>query len=169
MSYDISKLMLRFRSKVTINEDGCWIWTAANNGKGGYGVFRLKDKMVLSHRFAYEHLVGPIPPGYDIDHFRMNPGPKMLPCSKACCNPEHLEAVTTSVNIKRGRTGHHNNKGIHNSSKTHCKYGHPFDEENTMYRTDHPKRRQCRTCNRDLCRKWREDKKALLASQTTKT
>jgi WhiB family redox-sensing transcriptional regulator len=33
------------------------------------------------------------------------------------------------------------------ASKTHCKYGHPFDAENTYYTPDG--RRRCRTCLRE--------------------
>ena len=33
------------------------------------------------------------------------------------------------------------------ASKTHCKYGHPFDADNTYYTADG--RRRCRTCLRE--------------------
>jgi hypothetical protein len=66
---------------------GCWLWTGAT--LRGYARFKTKT----AYRFAYEHLVGPIPEGLDIDH---------LCRVKACVNPDHLEPVTRKVNIRRG-------------------------------------------------------------------
>ena len=49
------------------------------------------------HRVVYEHRVGPIPKGLDLDHV------KARGCrSRACVNPAHLEPVTTRVNVLRG-------------------------------------------------------------------
>lgn len=155
MIYDISKLPNRFRSKIVVNEDGCWTWDA--NKRNGYGIFSVNYTTVGTHRFAYEYLIGPIPKGYEIDHFRMNPGPRNAPCSKACCNPDHLEAVTKLVNMQRGRSGQNPNSWAHNSSKTHCLRGHPYDQENTYYQKGG---RACRACHRAWNRAWKERKKA---------
>lgn len=74
----------------------CWVWTAARHGKG-YGMFSVdRKRKVRAHRFAYEMMVGPIPEGLDLDHLCRN---------RACVNPEHLEPVTRSVNLKRGNVG----------------------------------------------------------------
>jgi hypothetical protein len=69
---------------------GCWVFTGRSKTTDGYG--RVADrweggktKMVYPHRVAYEHFKGEIPEGLTIDHLCKN---------KACCNPEHLEAVT---------------------------------------------------------------------------
>jgi hypothetical protein len=49
-------------------------------------------------------------------------------------NPLHLEAVTHAENVRRSL-----------ETRTHCKWGHPFDEANTYrLRTS----RFCRACNR---------------------
>lgn len=72
--------------------DTCWLWTGAHLPLG-YGTFRRKGKTMFSHRFAYEQLVGPIPPRFDLDHLCRVP---------ACVNPAHLEAVTHAENCRRG-------------------------------------------------------------------
>ena len=55
--------MKRFWEKVRKSEDpnGCWEWTA-HKDKGGYGRFQVDGRNVRAHRWAYEHLRGPIPP-----------------------------------------------------------------------------------------------------------
>lgn len=71
--------------------DGCWLWTGSF-GTGGYGHFGVSGKTTYVHRFAFQHFVGPIPDGYEIDH---------LCCVSNCVRPDHLEAVTLREN--RGR------------------------------------------------------------------
>ena len=115
---------------------GCWIWVGGlaggDNGKiGEYGVLSKPSPnpgMVYAHRVAYEHYKGPIPKGFQIDHL----------CRVKCCvNPDHLEAVTPSVNSLRGISV--------NGTKTHCAKGHPFFGENLYEAAG---RRYCRTCIR---------------------
>lgn len=48
-----------FDEKYEKAPNGCWIWTAAHNGKG-YGVFGRTPRL-YAHRFAYEYYKGPIP------------------------------------------------------------------------------------------------------------
>src|SRR5690606_13797613 len=74
----------RFWKKVTKTEADCWEWTGALNSRG-YGCVGIDSKRYLTHRVAYEALVGPIPEGLTIDHLCRN---------KVCCNPAHLEPVT---------------------------------------------------------------------------
>ena len=73
----------------------CWLWTAAKQ-QGGYGMFGAKNtkKVVAAHRWSYEHFVGPIPKGMQIDH---------LCRVRHCVNPAHLEPVTPKENLRRGR------------------------------------------------------------------
>jgi len=110
-------------------ETGCMIFTRAKNAKG-YGRLKGPDRRLrLAHRVAYEATRGPIPAGLVIDHLCRNP---------ACCNPAHLEAVTTQENTRRA------NSGLKDAIKTHCPQGHPYDEAN-IYRGRRGER-QCKTC-----------------------
>lgn len=63
-----------------VKQDGCWRWTGPKNQQG-YGILSLKHIVISSHRFSYEHYIGPIPEGKLIRHSCDNP---------ECSNPEHL-------------------------------------------------------------------------------
>lgn len=123
--------MKRFWNKVDRSGGlfSCWLWTAATN-RHGYGMIRVNGQLLRAPRVAYELLVGPIPPGLQIDH---------LCRVRACVNPSHLEPVTQKENILRGES-----PAAHHARKTQCAAGHSFDAANTYY----PKRggRQCRVC-----------------------
>jgi len=121
----------RFAQKTSPLPNGCIVWTGGKTA-GGYGMFApLTDgepAKVMAHRWAYEHAVGAIPAGLDIDHLCRN---------RACVNPVHLEPVTREENIRRAA-----------AVKTHCPHGHEYTPENTYVRpgTVH---RHCRTCAHD--------------------
>lgn len=114
------------RFVVPVTETGCWLWLG-NADKAGYGRFDLKCRTVLSHRAAYEHARGPIPPGLDADH----------KCRvRSCVNPDHIEPVTERENNRRRA-----------AAKTHCKSGHLLSGENV--RIDSSRgvvARVCRAC-----------------------
>ncbi len=87
----------------------------------------VRGKMLMSHRYAYEQLIGPIPAGLELDHLCRDP---------ACVNPYHLEPVTHAENMRRS---------VHaNSVKTHCKSGHRFSPKNTATRRG---KRICKRCH----------------------
>jgi len=124
-------LAKRFWSKVNKTET-CWLWTGSTSR--GYGSIRLggaDQPRPQVHRVAYELLVGPIPDGMEIDH---------LCRVRNCVNPDHLEPVTTSENLRRRIFVHGNSK------KTHCPSGHPYDSENTYVVSNG--HRVCRACRR---------------------
>lgn len=109
---------------------GCWLWTGAL--AQGYGRIRIggrKGWSVPTHQVAYVCEVGPIPDGLQIDH---------LCRTKCCANPAHMEPVTMRENVRRSP--------FHQSKRTHCPKGHPYDDTNTYVRTGPKKQRGCRAC-----------------------
>lgn len=75
-------------------ETPCWYFLRTKSRKG-YGVMwhPQKRRNVPAHVFYYEHYVGLIPVGLQIDHLCRN---------HPCVNPDHLEPVTQAVNQQRG-------------------------------------------------------------------
>jgi hypothetical protein len=128
----------RLAAYIVVDESGCHIWTGYLD-RQGYGHIGTGAKTFATHRLAYEFAKGPIPDGLTIDH---------LCRVRACCNPDHLEAVTTRVNVLRGT-------GITavNARKTHCRNGHEFDDKNTYIWTDG--HRRCLACTVEWNRKHR--------------
>ena len=116
----------RFLNKIKINEKGCWIWTGNVSNKG-YGRFRFEGHKGYAHIFSFQYFNGPIPKGHEVDH---------LCRDSLCSNPDHLDAVTHNINVKRGLAG---------IKRTHCKRGHLMDQANSMFEKNG--RRHCRTCH----------------------
>ena len=117
--------------RVIPDPSGCWLWEAPNDGDG-YGQMSIGGKHVRVHRFAYELLVGPIPPGLQLDH---------LCRVRACVNPMHLEPVTSRENSMRGDAVQ-----ARNAAKSHCVNGHEFTAANTYTAKGY---RECRACARE--------------------
>lgn len=73
----------------------CWLWTGVVNSFNGYGYYSSGSRGVSLHRAhkaVYEARIGPVPDGLELDHLCRN---------KTCVNPEHLEPVTHTENIRR--------------------------------------------------------------------
>lgn len=68
----------------------CWTWTGCRNKAYGKVADGMHTKQI--HRAVYERLIGEIPAALELDH---------LCCNTFCCNPDHLEAVTRAVNMRR--------------------------------------------------------------------
>ena len=122
----------RFREKYVEQPDGCWLWAGMTNGR--YSRFYTGEGRHVpsqyAHRWSYEHFVGPIPDGYEIDHLCARP---------LCVNPAHLEPVTPAENKRR-----------HGLRRTHCPTGHPYDYFNTRIFNGYA---LCMTCDREAHRR----------------
>lgn len=132
------KLPPRFWEKVLIRESGCWEWLGSKNWDGyGHSWHPGKNRIGLVHRWTYEAAKGPMPAGLVTDHLCRN---------RACCNPQHLEAVTYFVSTHRST-----NPMAKFAKRTHCAKGHPFSGENLLIRENGGRR--CRTCKNEIERR----------------
>lgn len=95
----------RFWSKVN-KTNSCWEWTASKDH--GYGRFWLDGHNLLSHRFSYSLINGPISRSQVVCHKCDNP---------SCVNPDHLFLGTRDDNmtdmVSKGRSA----KGILNGNR----------------------------------------------------
>lgn len=131
-------------------ESECLVGTYALD-RWGYVKIKVKGKRVYGHRLAYQHFIGPIPEGLQIDHLCRN---------RACCNPAHLEAVTPRENVRRSLSY----KGPR-ATRTTCIHGHTLEDAYVYPGTE---RLQCRHCQRikDNTRSARARALRIAASET---
>lgn len=119
----------RIKARCITDANGCWVWPGAKTGTG-YGQVRLDGKKPYTHILMYVAVNGPVPDGLELDHLCRN---------RACCNPDHLEAVTHAENLRRSP--------IHNGNKTHCKHGHVLPDK-----VPGTRQRRCYACERERTR-----------------
>ena len=131
----------RFLQNIEVQPNGCWLWIGPLDKDGYARQWRIGSHtdgsrgVIKPHRFAYEQFIGPIPEGLVIDHLCRN---------RPCCNPWHLEPVTTRENTQRGWR----------KNKAHCKHGHPLRGDNLII---HPNGwRNCRKCVNRLQKEHRQ-------------
>jgi hypothetical protein len=111
----------------------CWVYRGGLTPKG-YSIIRLdSQRTAISHRVAYEQLIGPIPEGLELDHLCRN---------RACWNPWHLDPVTHAVNVRRGLAA----AGLRARAAlvTNCPAGHEYAGKNDRRRKDG--KRYCHEC-----------------------
>jgi len=129
MNQDIRNLLHNFNSK-WVDNNLCWEWVGAV-GTDGYGVFRMGNKLYKAHRASHILYKGEIPKGLQVDHLCMN---------RLCVNPEHLEAVTYTENIRRAA-----------AARTHCPRGHSYAIYGRLWGKT-VKAKYCIQCNREKTR-----------------
>ena len=114
-------------------DGGCVVFTGWK--RKGYGQVYRDGRSVQAHRAMWELMIGPIPPGLDLDHLCRN---------RACVNLAHLEPVTRRENLQRGRNW--------NREKVACPRGHPYD-------TVVSGQRKCGRCQRAADARYRAKKR----------
>lgn len=125
-----SSSVSRFFRRVEFNENGCWLWPTRD--RLGYGQFGIGERKYLAHRVAYIIAHGEIPPGCEIDHI----------CNeRACCNPLHLQALTTREHIDQTV-----------ERRSACRSGHTYVDGSWF--VNHSGRRECRICAREKKARW---------------
>ena len=109
---------------------GCWLWLLG--GSDRYGKVRHDGRDRLAHIVAYELVNGPVPYGLVLDH----------KCRVTwCINPDHVEPVTQSVNVLRGK------RSALKAPKTHCPRGHAYVPGNIRRASNGSM--NCLTCARE--------------------
>lgn len=150
MAYDYKNLPSNLANKIVVDGNGCWIWQGCK--RNGYGRVFHQGKLHTTHRVAYRTLVGEIQSGLELDH---------LCRVRACCNPEHLEAVLHKVNIHRGAVMTANGRPSHVG--TACRHGHEYVDGS--YYTDKKGHRKCRTCRKANMDAYHNRRKERLAQE----
>lgn len=124
----------RFDRKVQRRPGGCWEWTASKTSTG-YGQLNVGGRPELAHRLSYRHYKGEIPAGLQIDHVCRN---------RDCVNPDHLEAVSSAENTRRGDALTRRLETF--AARTHCPHGHEWTASNTRIIRG---ARHCNACTAD--------------------
>ena len=124
----------RLAARLVEQPNGCIEWTGCVDGDG-YGNIRVNGKNMLTHRFAWELVNGPIPMGLGVLHHCDNP---------PCCNVERCLFLGTQTENAADMVAKGRSRG---QNITHCPQSHEYTPENTY--VDPAGRRRCKTCRSD--------------------
>jgi hypothetical protein len=114
----------------------CWFHPNKPMNTSGYVQIEIDGWRGYIHVLAYLTEHDRVPDGMEVDH-TCNPKDGTH-TNRACCNPEHLEAVIPLNNKLRGRK----------ANQTHCKRGHEFTPENTRVQIRPSNGREMRICRK---------------------
>lgn len=141
-----------YLSRVEVQASGCWIIKDKKpSTHDGYVQIGPRGSPRRAHVVFYERIVGPIPPGLELDHTCRN---------RACVRPKwsgdpdgHTEPVTRRVNLLRGET-----HPARNARKTVCDHGHPLTPGNYYLRERRNRPAPTRECKQRVhnrnARRW---------------
>jgi hypothetical protein len=137
----------RLMRHVAVDEvTGCMVWTGCKD-RDGYAITRYAGRRWTVHRLMWTLFRGDIPGRLVVDH---------QCCNRSCVNVEHLKPMTIGENVLRSEES----IAGRNLRKTQCKYGHPFDAENTyLYKG----KRWCRKCMATRNAAWAKRKRGETA------
>lgn len=124
-------------TKTVKQDDGCWIYQGAPNNSG-YAFVTLGSRTdgtrrrISVHRAVMILMGTEVDESLDVDHL----------CKvRLCVRPSHLRVLSRKEN-----------RGI-NREKTHCRNGHPYNDENTYTNGG---KRFCRPCGAERAARYRE-------------
>src|SRR5690554_3794044 len=124
------KRLKKFLNKIHVDEEtGCMEWTGYVMDNG-YGQVGFRGRLWVAHRAFWVFMGNPDPGKNDLDHLCRN---------RKCVNPDHLEIVTRSENLRRGFIA----RG--------CKNGHPYNEKDfsIVRRSSGKEELRCKVCHRE--------------------
>jgi|SRR5215472_4688321 len=129
-------VLVRLERRSIRNSQGCWVWQGSVSS-GGYGQIRDSSRLnKITHKIAWQLLVGPVPRGYQLHHTCEN---------KRCWNPAHLEIMTPKQH-----------KRLHIGSEYddhYCPKGHRYTQDNIFVKSDGYI--TCRICKYAQHKAWR--------------
>lgn len=129
---DLNKLRETLLSKKLEMSSGCWFWLGAKN-TNGYGIIHVGEHRMGVHRASFI--------AFRNSEFNSELNVLHICNKERCFNPAHLYQGTQVDNVNdQIKAGTHPN-----ASKTYCKNGHEFTEENTGRQKAG---RYCKTCLR---------------------
>lgn len=134
----------------------CKIWTGAIE-KTGYGRRKVKGKMWMAHRFAYQEHYGDLSPDLVVDHLCFNRG---------CVEPTHLRQITREENSVRHNPDCPCSSCMPGTNVlSECSSGHDLTspEARTKPSRWHP-RGQCFECRRSRQRDYMRKRRGTLVA-----